>query len=357
MSRTYLFSPVRYIFGCGSSLEIGDVVAPIARRGFILGGKRGLRAADRAVSSLDRLLASVRVRPFTGECTEEAIGAVVEEARGSGVIVGIGGGKAIDTAKAAAEALGIPCVTLPTVAATCAAYTPLTILHADSGAYIESRRLSRPVEAMIIDPELTITAPSRLLCSGIVDALAQAFDTLLASRNGIPTVSARLSLAVCRSLPDDVLFPLGERAVSDNLRGETSDAYSRVVEACISGAGLAGELGARFFGRSFSHAVGYALSHMVDPAAVLHGEAVGLGVLVQCALDPDTAVSLEEMLGWYKRWGVPTSFSEVGIRDIEGAEGRELAERTLGYLDLERAVPFPVDAGALHRAMVRIESA
>jgi len=356
MSRTYLFAPVRSIIGRGSSLEIGDVVAPLAQRAFVLGGRQALRAADEAVSSLARRLDSVRVRPFTGECTEDAIAKAAGEARRADLFVGIGGGKAIDTAKAAAEVLGVPCVTLPTSAATCAAYTPLAILHAESGAYRESRRLSQPVEAMIIDFDLIMTAPPRLLSSGIVDALARGFDTLLASRNGVPTVSAGLSLAACRVLLDDVLFPLGEEAVSDNARGEVTDAYSRVVEACILGAGLAGETGARFFGRSFSHAVGYALSHVVDPTVVLHGEAVGLGILVQCALDPDAPVPLEEMLGWYGRWGVPGSFSAVGIRGIDGAEGGKLAERALGYLDLERAVPFPVDAESLHRAMLRIES-
>lgn len=357
MIRIHLLSPVRYVFGRGSSLGLGDAVAPLARCGFVLGGRRALQAAEGAVSSLSRILDPVRIRPFIGECTEGAISAVVNEARGSGVIVGIGGGKAIDTAKAAAEALNIPCVTLPTVAATCAAYTPLAIIHADSGAYVESRRLSRPVEAMIIDPDLMITAPSRLLASGIVDALARVFDTILASRNGIPTVNAGLSLAISRSLLDDVILPLGEEAVSDNRRGETTDAYSRVCEACISGAGLAGQLGTRFFGRSFSHAVGYALSHTVDPTAVLHGEAVGLGILVQCALDPAPPLPFEEVVRLYKRWGVPTSFAEVGFYDIDGAGGRELAERTMGYLDLERAVPFPVDGEALHRAMLKVESA
>jgi len=129
-----------------------------------------------------------------------------------------------------------------------------------------------------------------------------------------------------------------------------------VVEACILGAGLAGETGGRFFGRSFSHAVGYALSHIVDPDAVLHGEAVGLGVLVQSALDPDTPVSLEGMLDRYKRWGLPRSFSALGIFDLRGEKGIDLAGRALRYLDRERAVPFPVTEEELHRAMIRIEA-
>ncbi len=356
MNRDYLLSPVRCVIGRGSSLDAGELVGRIARRALVLGGRRGLSAADGALSSLRRRLESVRVLPFSGECTEEAIGKAIEEAGGSGVIVGIGGGKAIDTAKAAADVLGIPCVTVPTSAATCAAYTPLAIIHTPSGAYEESRRLSQPVRVMIIDPDLIITAPPRLLRSGIVDALARSFDTLLAARNGVPTVTASLSLAVSRILLDDVLFPLGEEAISDNLNGDVTDPYSRVVEACILGAGLAGETGGRFFGRSFSHAVGYALSHIVDPDAVLHGEAVGLGVLVQSALDPDTPVSLEGMLDRYKRWGLPRSFSALGIFDLRGEKGIDLAGRALRYLDRERAVPFPVTEEELHRAMIRIEA-
>ena len=88
---------------------------------------------------------------------------------------------------------------------------------------------------------------------------------------------------------------------------------------------------------------------------MLHGEAVGLGILVQCALDPGTALGLEEMGRYFYQLGAPTRFADVGFDDIAGEAGRRLAAATLDLLDLDRAVPFPVAVDALHAAMCAID--
>jgi len=356
VSQSYRLAPLLSVVEAGASFDIGDIVARHGMHALVLGGRRSLSAAEGAVSALTERLDAVDVRPFTGECTDAAIERTSREAEGHNVIVGVGGGKALDTAKAAASSANIPCVTIPTSAATCAAYTPLSILHSETGTYAESRRLPCAVAAMILDPALIVSAPPRTLASGIVDGVARAFDTILAARNGTPTTTAALSLAICNAYLASVLVPLGERALADNARGEATDVYTRVIEACIVGAGLAGETGARLFGRSFSHAVAYALSHVVNPDVVLHGEAVGLGVLVHCALDPEPPVALDRILALYDCWGLPRTFEAIGIHGIDGDAGCQLAERILGYLDLDRAVPFPVGTQDIHRALLATEA-
>jgi len=352
--RTYRLSPDTIRIGRGAAENLAEIAAELGRSPLVLADAGGRDAADRPLDELTRDLQETEFRPFAGECTQDLIEGLTARADAHDLLVGIGGGKALDAAKAAADRGGVPCITLPTSAATCAAYTPLSILHEADGSYVESVRLSQPVAALIVDPDLIVSAPHRLLAAGIVDALARAFDTILAARIDVPSETAATSLAICRQYLTETLLPLADQALRDNRRGEATDAFTRVVEACILGAGLAGETGARFFGRSFSHAVAYALSHVVDPDGVLHGEAAGLGILVQCALDPDSPVPFEDMIEALEAWGLPTSFAEAGA-GLSGTGGLALARRTVDYLDLKRAIPFPVDEERILEVMIAID--
>ncbi len=351
----YLLSPKAVVTGPGCWRMALSNIAALGKRAFVLGGSSGLSVVAPVIDALGELCPYIHVEAFSGECTEASISSLAIAAAGCDLILGIGGGKAIDTAKAIASIRNVPCVTIPTSPATCAAYTPLSIIHDEQGAYIESRRLPYPVELLVQDPEFMIHAPTRLLSAGCIDALARVWDTFLAARVSIPTSMAALSVAVCDQLWQDTVRPLASQAVAAQHLGEVTPAFTSVTEACVIGAGLAGQLGARFFGRSFSHALGYALADMVDPDAVLHGEAVGLGVLMQCALDSDTTISLVDMRDYFESLDSPRTFAELGIENLEGDLGRRLALTTHGYLDLQAAVPFPVHVDDLYRAMLTIE--
>jgi len=352
----YILSPEAVWTGPGCRHAAPALIRELGRRAFVLGDAAGLAAAASLLDAFQEHDIVIQQQTSRGECTEAAIAAAAQAAQGSDLLIGVGGGKAIDTAKAAAVGASIPCVTVPTSPATCAAYTPLSILHDERGGYVKSRRLPTPLAAMILDPELMIGAPPRLLSAGCIDALARSWDTLLAARTGIPSSMAALSIAACHQVWEETLRPLAAQAIRDNVAGSVTPAFTRTVEACITGAGLAGQLGARFFGRSFSHALGYALAGFVDNAAVLHGEAVGLGILLQCALDVESAVSLADMVTYFRTLGTPVRFADVGFKGLRGENGRTLASSTYGLLDRDAAVPFPVTVEDLYRGLLTVET-
>lgn len=351
----YVLSPIRTTTGFDAWRGALSSVEGLGRRAFVVGGVRGLAAAGPFLEALAGRLDAVHVEPFRGECSEESIAHVARNARGFNSVIGVGGGKAIDTAKAAAVQCGVSCATVPTSAATCAAYTPLSILHTEDGAYVKSQRLPRPVAVCIVDPELMLGGPTRLLAAGCIDALARAWDTCLAAQVRVPSLMAEISVSICSGYWDRVLRPHAASAIRDQHDGRRSEQLAQTVDACIVGAGLAGETGARFFGRSFSHAVGYALANVVDNDTVLHGEAVGLGILVQCALDPETPVSLPTMLEYFKSLSAPTRFADLGFDVLSEEAGRDLASATYKLLDLDAAVPFSVTPDDLYRGLLTVE--
>ncbi len=71
---------------------------------------------------------------FSGHCSESDVAQLVAEAGDDrAVVIGVGGGALLDTAKAVARRLGLPVVAIPTIAATCAAWTPLSVWYNDAG--------------------------------------------------------------------------------------------------------------------------------------------------------------------------------------------------------------------------------
>lgn len=82
-------------------------------------------------------LSIVREEVFGEECTYARMDELAEEAKASeaDMIFGMGGGKALDTAKGTAEKAGLPVFTFPTIAATCAATTALSVVYREDGNF------------------------------------------------------------------------------------------------------------------------------------------------------------------------------------------------------------------------------
>ena len=106
-----------------------------ARLSIVAGRSAVLLLSEDWVKTFADVGMSFEVFPFAGECTAAEIrrgrqAAVASKAR---VIIGAGGGKVLDTARAIASDLGLPVVNCPTIASSDAPCSALSVIYTKQG--------------------------------------------------------------------------------------------------------------------------------------------------------------------------------------------------------------------------------
>ncbi len=128
--------PGKYIQGDGVLDQLSHWVQWFGRKGLILASASAKNKI--LVPYANNLAAnSIFIEPFSGECCEEELSRLAGVIRRGkvDVLVGMGGGKAIDTAKIAADRARIPVIIVPTIASTDAPCSGCAILYSAQGAF------------------------------------------------------------------------------------------------------------------------------------------------------------------------------------------------------------------------------
>jgi glycerol dehydrogenase len=268
------------------------------------------------------------------------------------LILGAGGGKALDTAKLIAHQSQLPIVTVPTSGATCAAWTALANVYSEAGAFQYDVALHRCPELLILDYDLVQSAPPRTLVAGIGDALAKWYEASVSSGHASDTltVAAVQQARVLR----DLLFQKSLEA----LQTPGSPVWREVVDATVLLAGIIGGIGGANCRTVAAHAVHNGLTHLPQTHGILHGEKVAYGILVQLRLEElvvgnQLAVTArQQLLKFYSDLGLPRSLEDLGLKEITLGELRQVAEITCQPGSDIHRLPFTVSPEALMAALV-----
>jgi alcohol dehydrogenase class IV len=190
----------RIIFGQGSIKEAAPIAASFGRRALIVTGSTSAQVTV-LLAQLEPYHVDAAVFAVSGEPSLEVVQQGMQTARdhGSDVIIGLGGGSAIDTGKAIAalltnpgdpldylEVIGrglalhqapLPYIAIPTTAGTGSEVTRNAVLTSHEHHVKVSLRspLMLPRVA-IIDPELTYSLPPAITASTGLDALTQLIE-------------------------------------------------------------------------------------------------------------------------------------------------------------------------------------
>jgi glycerol dehydrogenase len=137
MSRMFL-APGRYVQGAGAIAEIGIHAARIGTKALFTGGKTALNVCGSMVeASLKDNKVGCRKEVFNGECSDKEIGRLVSVAKvnSADLVIAAGGGKVIDTGKAIGHEMKIPVIIVPTIAATDAPCSALSVIYSEHGVF------------------------------------------------------------------------------------------------------------------------------------------------------------------------------------------------------------------------------
>ena len=304
----------RYVIGPEAYAALSDILKPLGRRVLLIGGEKALAAGQEPFEKASGGLGvSVTVHTHRGECTIENAQALALKAREDHVeiIAGMGGGKAIDTAKACAHFAGLPVITFPTIAATCAAVTALSVMYHTDGAFDKFLFLNKPPECAFIHTGVVAKAPAKYLRAGMGDAIAKYFESGFSSRNDVPGYKDALGLSIARTCYEP-LQRLGEKALCDCESGMDSPEFREAVQSVIVSTGLVSLLVREEFNGALAHSLYYALEDLPQIKACLHGDVVAWGALVQLLMDGQEEKA-KEVLHLLKRLKTPVTLHEMGL--------------------------------------------
>lgn len=228
-------------------------------------------------------------------------------------IIAVGGGKVLDSGKLLGHRLDIPCITIPTSAATCAGWTALSNIYSPDGAFIKDIVLRECPELLIFDHNIVRTAPPRTLASGIADALAKWYESSITSANSNDGL-VQQAVQMARVLRDQLLID-GAKAFYDS----NSSEWIRISEACALTAGLIGGIGGANCRTSAAHAIHNGLTQIKVRNKSLHGELVSFGILTQLRLEETLGGnklakhSRKQLIKLITNLNIPITLKELGF--------------------------------------------
>lgn len=348
-------APQHYLNEAGLINRIGDYVAPITHEGvMIITSPRAWQAVQ---PQLEASFSTHGIRYqhvfFKGECTRATLRTLSNQAAALGIklIIGVGGGKVLDTAKGIAESSGqLPLITVPTIAATCAAWSPISVLYTEAGGHLNSMPLQRTPEWVLVDSAIIAATPTRYLKAGIVDALAKWYEFEPYLRQDDSSLSLVLK-AQAAKLAVDIFERSAKQALADNEAGRATAEFTQVLDAVIALAGMANSMRDDIPRIGVAHAVHNSMTYHPDLHRFLHGELVGFGLVVQSFLDSGRPEAQAHLLQLLTSFSTPLSLRQLGIGE---SVNQRIAHIALGVKisqDNASRLPFTVDVEHIEHAL------
>ncbi|GCF95563.1 glycerol dehydrogenase [Enterococcus florum] len=255
---------------------------------------------------------------YGGQCTDVAADhfAGIAQEKQAEAIIAVGGGKVADLAKLTAFRLHLPIIILPTLAATCAAYTPLSVVYNEEGVMLRYDIFHKATDLVLIDPEIILHSPYELMVAGIGDTLAKWYEAdAVISQLTVKAIEIQVAEFAAKKCRDLLLAE--SRSALQAMKNKTlNQAFIDVVETNILLAGMVGGFGDEYGRTSGAHSIHDALTELPQSHHLLHGNKVAYGILVQLMIEGKTE-EIHRLLPFYRELQLPASLEEMGLNLTE----------------------------------------
>jgi len=352
-----LISPQKYIQGAGALNNVAEYAKNYGKKSYII--------ADNFVQGLikDKIKNSYKNQEgtlyefglFNGESSLEEIEKHLKVAKelDVDVIIGIGGGKTLDTAKAVAFKYNKPVIICPTLASTDAPTSALAIIYKPTGEFESYMHLPFNPNIVLLDTELVINAPTRFLVSGMGDALATYYEAKVCvdanSKNMAGGLSTKAAFALA-TLCKDTLYKYGIEAKNACDNKKINEAFENVVEANT----LLSGLGFESSGLAAAHSVHDGLTELEETHHFMHGEKVAFGTIVQAVIDKNYE-ELEKIVRFNLAVGLPVNLEDLGIVEDVKKKVMIVAEKTVHKDETIHSYPYKMTKEIVYDAIINAD--
>lgn len=275
-------------------------------------GTRSLKAATKYLPDLTSFdLVNVH---YGGECCDEKVAELrtrfVQE--NCEAILAVGGGKIADLAKQIGHQLQVPVLILPTLAATCAAYTPLSVMYNQDGSMDRYDIFPEAIALTLIEPSVLLESPIDYMIAGIGDTLAKWYegDAIIHQLATVP-VEVQVAHFAAKKCQENLLA-YGTKAIDAMKKGELTTEFITVVETNILLAGMVGGFGDEYGRTAAAHSIHDALTILPQSHHQLHGNKVAYGILVQLMLEHNPT-EIKALLPFYQKMNLPMSLHDMDM--------------------------------------------
>lgn len=319
----------------------------------LLHGSKSWQAAQKYLPDLKDFY--VRKAYYGKEVTDdkkEELSQLIKTEQLQGVVA-VGGGKVSDLAKAVCHELHIPVFILPTLAATCAAYSTLSVMYNPDGSMNRYDVFETASALVLIEPAVILHSPKELMIAGIGDTLAKWYEAapLIEQMKYQPMEIKVASFAArkCR----DVLLSDSLAALQAMDEQTLNQAFLNIVETNILLAGLVGGFGDDYGRTSGAHSIHDALTTLADSHKVLHGKKVAYGILVQLMIEGKVD-EIKRLKDFYQLLALPGTLKEMDL-ELSESDYQKVGQRAALPNEQIHFLPQKITADIVIQAMKKLE--
>ena len=353
-----LNSPGKYVQGAGELSRLGNYAKQFGKKALILISASGYKRTGGVIEkSFDGTDCNIVFDYFNGECCKTEIQRLIEVVKKENcdMVIGVGGGKILDTAKAVAYYEHTPVIICPTIASTDAPCSALSVIYTEDGVFEEYLFLPANPNMVLMDTEVIAKSPARLTVAGMGDALATYFEAracyqkdAISCAGGHGTMAAMALAELCF----DTLMEEGVKAKIALEAGVCTTAVEKVIEANTLLSGIGFESG----GLAGAHAIHNGLTVLEECHHMYHGEKVAFGTITQLMLENIPADELEEIVGFCVEVGLPVTLKELGVTEITKDKIMAVAEAACAPTDTLHNMPFEVTPEKVYAAIMAADA-
>ncbi|SDQ44425.1 iron-containing alcohol dehydrogenase family protein [Carnobacterium viridans] len=263
---------------------------------------------------------------YDGTASHEDMKHLSSLINGTDCVVGIGGGRALDTAKGTAELLKIEYVTIPTVLGTCSAYTPLSAVYHPDHTFKVVDYYEKAALLCLMDLDLLVESPKNYFMGGIGDTLAKWYEAEGITRHVEGTLPAMVQVGLkTAKVTQELLLKDSTEALRNLENSEVTDAFKRVAEAVVAIAGTVGGFAGEYGRMAGAHAIHNGMSLIQETHPFEHGVKVAYGILVQLWASGDEK-EVRKLLPFFESNHFPYRFSDFDVKTDFSNKAKEVAE-------------------------------